>query len=150
MDEERQSRVQHSNHCRCNLTIVAALRVILATPVGANPFTAVTATPNRFLASKRKRQQQWGWSVITMKTFISIHTRIYVTSATSTLLPQSPASHISTAENTMCPNVFFVSSLIYRPVLGFVLGLWSSQFEFVVLLWFYFLFVPGFIFESSS
>jgi hypothetical protein len=69
-----------------------------------------------------------------MKTFISIHTLIYVTPATSTLLPQSPASHISTAENTVCPNVFFVSSLIYMPVLDFVLYLWSSQSEFVVLL----------------
>jgi len=83
-----------------------------------------------------------------MKTFISIHTRTYVTSATSTLLPQSPVSHISTAENTVCPNVFFVSSLIYRPVLGFVLGLWSSQSEIVVLLWFLFSVCSRFYFLS--
>jgi len=67
------------------------------------------------------------------KTFISIHTHRYATYATGTWLPQSPVSHISTAENTVCTDVFFVSSIIYRRVLGFILCLWSSQSEFVVL-----------------
>lgn len=56
VDEERQSRGQHSIHCRCSLTVMAALRIIPPITVSANPFTLITATSNRLLASKRKRQ----------------------------------------------------------------------------------------------
>jgi hypothetical protein len=35
---------------------MAALRIVPATTVSANPFTVITATPNRLLASKRQRQ----------------------------------------------------------------------------------------------
>ena len=35
---------------------MAAMRIISATTVGANPFSVITATPNQFLASKRKQQ----------------------------------------------------------------------------------------------
>jgi hypothetical protein len=70
--------------------------------------------------------------------------------STSTWLPHSLVSHTSIAENTVSPNVFFVASIICKRILGFVLGLWSSQSKLVVLFTVFTFCLFQVLFESSS